>query len=172
MSSASGNGPPLIVTALLDADAQERFDRLRRNHFPPERNHLDAHLTLFHRLPDGPAIGAALAVAANRPTITARVRRVRRWRGGVAYDFVAPELTALRAQLAEGWSDLLSAQDRGKSDLHVTVQNKVDPAAAERLHAELTAGFDPYDVEVIGLGLWRYLGGPWEPVRAFAFSAG
>jgi hypothetical protein len=52
------------------------------------------------------------------------------------------------------------------------VQNKADPAAAERLHAELAAGFAPYDVEVVGLGLWRYLGGPWEPVRTFAFSAG
>src|SRR6185437_5978036 len=112
--------PPLIVTALLDEVTQERFDRLRREHFPPERNHLDAHLTLFHRLPAASAIGAALAIAADRQAITARVRRVRGWRGGVAYDLVAPELIALRGQLAQGWSDLLSAQDRAKADLHVT----------------------------------------------------
>ena len=92
--------PPLIVTALLDEVAQERFDRLRREHFPPERNHLAAHLTLFHHLPDDPAVGAALAAAADRPEITARVRRVRGWRGGVAYDLAAPELTDLRAGLA------------------------------------------------------------------------
>ena len=169
MGSVAGDRPPLIVTALLDERARKRFDRLRREHFPPERNHLDAHLTLFHRLPDTPAIVSALEIAADRPTITARVRRVRGWRGGVAYDLAAPELTALRRQLAQGWSDLLSAQDRAKSDLHVTVQNKADPAAAERLRAELAAGFAPYDVEIVGLGLWRYLGGPWEPVRTFAF---
>jgi hypothetical protein len=28
----------------------------------------------------------------------------------------------------------------------------------------------PYDVEVVGLGLWRYLGGPWEPVERYAFG--
>ena len=130
MGSVAGDGPPLIVTALLDERARQRFDCLRREHFPPERNHLDAHLTLFHRLPDTPAIVSALAIAADRPTITARVRRVRGWRGGVAYDLAAPELTALRRQLAQGWSDRLSAQDRAKADLHVTVQNKADPAAA------------------------------------------
>ena len=42
---------PLIVTLTLDAPARERFDALRRRHFPPERNHLAAHLTLFHALP-------------------------------------------------------------------------------------------------------------------------
>jgi hypothetical protein len=165
-----GSVAPLIVTALLDEQAQEGFGRLRRSHFPPARNHLDAHLTLFHRLPDDPVIAAALEAAANRPVITARAWRVRGWRGGVAYDLVAPELTALRGQLAHGWSDLLAPQDRAKSDLHVTVQNKADPAAAERLHAELAAEFAPYDVKVVGLGLWRYLGGPWEPVRRFAFA--
>jgi hypothetical protein len=66
--------PPLIVTALLDEAAQERFDRLRREHFPPERNHLAAHLTLFHRLPDDPEVDRALAVEACRPPLTAQVR--------------------------------------------------------------------------------------------------
>jgi hypothetical protein len=162
--------PPLIVTALLDEDAQKRFDELRRNHFPPERNHLAAHLTLFHHLPDEPAVGAALASAADRSAITARVHRVRGWRGGVAYDLVAPELTDLRAGLAQAFGPWLTAQDRAKADLHITVQNKAHPAAAERLHAQLAAGFTPYDVSVVGLGLWRYLGGPWEPVRQYAFG--
>jgi hypothetical protein len=165
-----GSVAPLIVTALLDDQAQEGFDRLRRSHFPPERNHLDAHLTLFHRLPDEPVIVAALEAAANRPVISARVWRVRGWRGGVAYDLAAPELTDLRARLAQGWSDLLSAQDRAKADLHITVQNKVGPAVAAALHAELAAAFTPYDVTVVGLGLWRYLGGPWEPVRRLPFA--
>ena len=39
---------PLIVTLLLEDAAQERFDRLRAAHFPAERNHLAAHVTLFH----------------------------------------------------------------------------------------------------------------------------
>lgn len=42
---------PLIVTLALDEQAQARFDALRSRHFPPDRNVLDAHVTLFHALP-------------------------------------------------------------------------------------------------------------------------
>jgi hypothetical protein len=42
---------PLIVTVLMAAPDQAWFDRLRIAHFPPERNHLAAHLTLFHAIP-------------------------------------------------------------------------------------------------------------------------
>lgn len=163
--------PPLILTALLESEAQARFDQLRRGHFPRERNHLDAHLTLFHQLPgdEEHAVTSAAAAVADRPPITARVDRVREWRTGVAYALTAPDLTALRGQLARTWDDWLSGQDRAKSDLHITVQNKVAPDVALRLHAQLSAEFAPHDVQVVGLGLWRYLGGPWEPVRRFLF---
>ena len=42
---------PLVLTLAMDDISQERFDRLREAHFPPERNYLREHLTLFHRLP-------------------------------------------------------------------------------------------------------------------------
>ena len=53
----------------------------------------------------------------------------------------------------------------------MTVQNKVTPERARTLLAELAAGFAPYDVTATGLGLWRYLGGPWEPVERYALQA-
>jgi hypothetical protein len=52
----------------------------------------------------------------------------------------------------------------------VTVQNKVDPATARRLHERLLADFEPWTVRARGLGVWRYLGGPWEPVGEHAFG--
>ena len=39
-----------ILTAELDEDNFAWLDGLRRRHFPPERNFLPAHLSLFHRL--------------------------------------------------------------------------------------------------------------------------
>ncbi|NJM07417.1 2'-5' RNA ligase family protein [Candidatus Gracilibacteria bacterium] len=42
---------PLILTVLLDEDTFRRFDGLRRTHFPPQRNLIPAHITLFHALP-------------------------------------------------------------------------------------------------------------------------
>ncbi len=42
---------PLVVTAELDAHAHALFEGLRKQHFPPERAQVGAHLTLFHALP-------------------------------------------------------------------------------------------------------------------------
>ena len=39
---------PFILTAALPADIQGWSDRLRRTHYPAERNHLHAHVTMFH----------------------------------------------------------------------------------------------------------------------------
>ena len=42
--------------------------------------------------------------------------------------------------------------------------------AAGALHAELAAGFVPERTRAVALALWRYRGGPWEPVARFRFA--
>lgn len=166
---------PLILSAVLEPAVQHRLDALRRTHFPAERNHLDAHLTLFHHLP-GPEEGAvaeavreAARAHAAPPVEVTGVRLLGR---GVAVALVSPELSALRAELARTWAPWLTPQDRGKRDLHATVQNKVTPQAARALHAELARSVGPERTRAVALALWRYAGGPWEPVARFAFAAG
>ena len=51
---------PLVATLIMEPAAATYFNELRQLHFPPERNHLKAHLTLFHALPDEPWIIADL----------------------------------------------------------------------------------------------------------------
>ena len=51
----------------------------------------------------------------------------------------------------------------------MTVQNKVEPAIARALHDRLLADFAPWTVRARGLRLWRYLGGPWEPIAEHPF---
>ncbi|MGK3899645.1 hypothetical protein ABI062_15425, partial [Enterococcus faecium] len=52
MSGGVDGGPaPIIVSALFGDRDFAWLDGLRRAHFPPERNVLPAHLTLFHHLP-------------------------------------------------------------------------------------------------------------------------
>ena len=166
-SSAS----PLVVTLLLEPGAQERFDRLRAAHFPAERNHLAAHVTLFHALPGEQvdAVSADLADAARRPAFDVAVTGLRLLGRGVAYTLDAPELTALRGGLAAAWDPWLTPQDRQRHAPHVTVQNKVDPAVARALRDRLAAEFVPHRVGARGLGLWRYLGGPWAPIAEHPF---
>ncbi|MCZ2836656.1 2'-5' RNA ligase family protein [Modestobacter sp. VKM Ac-2985] len=165
---------PLIVTLLLDDAAQQRFDRLRAAHFPPERNHLQAHVTLFHALPGEhrAAVGRELAASAARPPFEVAVTGVRFLGRGVALDLASPELLALRADLADAFDPWLTRQDRQWSRPHVTVQNKVAPDTARALHTELAAAFVPETVTARGLGLWRYLGGPWAAEAEAPFGGG
>ena len=169
---SSPDAPPLVVTLLLDEGAQARFDALRRAHFPPERNHLQAHVTLFHALPGAQeaAVRTDLAESAQRSTYDVDVVRVRSLGRGVAYDLRSAELAAQRGELARRWSAWLTDQDARPHAAHVTVQNKVAPERARALLHQLQAGFAPGAVRTTGLGLWRYLGGPWEPLATYRFS--
>lgn len=165
---------PLILTLKMDDASQERFDRLRRAHFPPERNFLRAHLTLFHHLPGDRTeeVVATIEEACRRQRpMTMGATRLLFMGRGVAYAFDAPELGALRKRLAERWGPWLTPQDRQGFRPHVTVQNKVHAQEARALHGRLEESFSPFEVEGEGLSLWRYLGGPWQPVGSYAFRS-
>lgn len=162
---------PLILTLALHPDDQARFERLRGLHFPPTRNLIPAHVTLFHHLP-------GLEIEAVQDEIKARcavapfpvsVPGLRFLGRGVAYALESPTLAALRAGLARAWDGWLTPQDRQGYRPHVTIQNKASPEAARALHANLQAGFTPFTVRAEGLDLWRYLGGPWEQVGHHRF---
>ena len=163
---------PLVLTLQLDEASQARFDALRRAHFPPERNHLQAHVTLFHALPGEheQEVRADLRTSAQRAAYDVDVVRVRSLGRGVAYDLRSSELAAQRADLARRWQPWLTPQDARPHAAHVTVQNKVEPERARALLRELEASFVPGTVGATGLRLWRYLGGPWEPLATYRFS--
>lgn len=162
---------PLIVTVELAGRDQAWLDRLRRAHFPPERNQLSAHLTMFHALAPSleHEVRHRLAEAAHEPPPRAQVAGLMNLGGGVAFRIVSDDLDAIRADIAEAFRGSLTAQDGRGWRPHVTIQNKVAPKVARALHEELGAGFQPRPLRITGLGLHRYLGGPWEPLGAFAF---
>lgn len=167
-------GPsPLILTLVLDDASQAAFDEQRLAHFPPERNHIAAHVTLFHALPglERHRMEADVRSAAERPPFDVAIVGLRSLGGGVAYGLDAPTLVELRRQLALRWSEDLTRQDRAGFRPHVTVQNKVAPAAARSLLAALEADFVPWTCVAEGLALWWYRGGPWEHVLTARFSS-
>lgn len=162
----------LIVTAELGAADLAWLDGQRRRYFPPERNRLPAHLTMFHALPPSAEAEASTllaTLAAQEPRPRAVVAGLINLGGGVAYHIVSPELDRIREELAGAFHGLLSAQDAGGWRPHVTVQNKVAPKIARALLAELEVGFEPRPLAIRGLGLNRYLGGPWQPIAVYPF---
>lgn len=160
-----------VLTLRLDPKSQAEFDRLRQQYFPPERNRIAAHVTLFHTLPDESWIGERLAsIAADRRTFSVAVTGVRSLGKGVAYRLAAPELQTLHAELAHAFAEELTAQDRQRFQPHVVVQNKVTPAAARELLTTLKGQFAPWRVQAVGIDLWHYRGGPWQHARTFPFA--
>ena len=160
-----------LLTLALDAQSQIFFEQLRRRHFPPERNLIPAHLTLFHTLPRDPRVGEALRDASARQTVfSLAVTGVRSLGKGVAYVLRSPELDRLHRQLSERFAEALTPQDRQPFRAHIVVQNKVTPEAARTLLRELEQAFVARQVSAIGLDLWHYLGGPWELAERFAFG--
>ena len=163
---------PLIVTALLGAADQALFDRLRTAYFPPERNQLPAHLTMFHAIP--PMLEAELphrlaALAAELAPPHATVGGLMNLGGGVAYRIVSDELDSIRAELADAFRGHLTQQDSHGWRPHITVQNKVTSSTAIATLAELVRGFSPRPLVVTGLAYHYYEDGPWRLGRRYPF---
>lgn len=172
MTGADG-ARALILTLKLDEAAFDWLQALRRRWFPPERNLVPAHLTLFHNLPGAEldVVRATLRDACARTgPLTLEGTGPRSLGRGVAFGFRAPELAAFRAGLADAWDPWLTAQDRQAFRPHVTVQNKVDPEEARALLERLQADGEPFEMIGEGVLLWRYRGGPWEALDEIAFS--
>ena len=163
---------PLIVTLQIDQAAFNFFNDLRKKHFPPAINYLDAHLTLFHHLPDNPEVPKLLAALAEKQnTFILDVPEVIKLGRGVAYKLKSEALMHLHTYLKHQWQQWLTPQDKQGFRPHITVQNKVDPVVANTLFLKLQASFIPFQVTGTGFSLWEYHGGPWKKRQDFAFGS-
>lgn len=169
-----GDIAPFIVTAELPPDLAKWATGLRTAHFPPERNYLKAHVTLFHALPYFAAdeIRVALAQeAAEAAPVEGELVGLMSLGGGTALKLSSPAMLDLRDRLADRFHGLLTSQDSHRPRLHVTIQNKVSLKEARALQAQLAPQIMPRRFHFTGLGLHIYRSGPWEHIRNFPFRA-
>ena len=161
----------LIVIAELGKPDFAWLDALRRRHYPPERNRVPAHLTLFRSLPPSaePEVRASLARAAAAPAPEADTAGVIDLDSGVAFRVASQELERVRDELAGEFHGLLTAQDMGRWTPHVTIQNKVEPRIAGALLRAMREAFEPRPLRIAGLQLVRYVEGQWEPLASYGF---
>ncbi|HKR91778.1 2'-5' RNA ligase family protein, partial [Novosphingobium sp.] len=93
------SGAPLLITAELPADVLAWADALRRAHYPPERNRLRAHVTLFHALP--PSVKhellQVLIELARGPAPEARINGLMKLDRGTALAVESPKMVELHA---------------------------------------------------------------------------
>lgn len=172
-ASALGADAPFVLTLEMDGDSFGRLNELRRRYYPPERNFVPAHVTLFHSLPGARArdIKALLrGVATGRRPIEVEASEAKTLESGVAVFLRSPQLSALREELAAEWWPWLSDQDKAGFRPHVTIQSGVGAAEARNTQRAVAATIRLPRMRGVGLHLWRYRGGPWDDVQLFRFA--
>ena len=171
MSTAPDHAP-FIVTAELPGEVFAWANALRTTHFPPERNHLAAHVTLFHSF--APSLREELPrelarCAGEYAAPDALIDGLMDLGTGTAILLRSEAMQAIRGEIAERFFTMLTAQDRGGKRLHITVQNKVERKVARALQAELAPLLEQRSFAFTGLGMHRYLGPHWEQVGVWKF---
>jgi len=162
---------PLILTIMLEPSAQAYFTQLRTTHFPKHCNYLEAHLTLFHKLPQGKdLITRTLEALTQRSPLSMEIDAVKSIGNGVAFQVKCSELKKRHEILQKAFSPYLISQDRQRLWPHITVQNKVTAFKASQTLALLQKDFKPFKVAGIGIAAWLYQGGPWEKHSEYLFT--
>jgi hypothetical protein len=166
------DGEPFVLTLEMDGASFSRFDEFRRRYYPPARNMVPAHVTLFYRLPGnrGREIKALLTKTTRAQSqFEVVIGPARALERGVAFFLHSPQLLALREGLAAEWWPWLTDRDRMGYRPHVTIQNNVSPAEAMKTRRELEAARPPNLIQAVGLHLWRYHDGPLINAQLFPF---
>ncbi|MEO0688732.1 MAG: 2'-5' RNA ligase family protein [Pseudomonadota bacterium] len=167
---------PFILTAALPSEIQSWADGLRRAHYPAERNHLVAHVTLFHSF--APSLLDELKafiphLAGEFAAPSAEISGIMDLGTGTAISLASPDLLELRAIIADHFHGNLTEQDMHEPRPHITIQNKVSKREASALQADLAfeverrAQRGPFALSSLELHL--YQDGPWKLIKRSAF---
>lgn len=155
-----------------DAD-QAWLDMLRRAHYPPERNRVPAHLTLFYHLPSSAERELRhclqkIARASLAPA--ARITGLMNLGTGTALRIESPDLEAMREDLVEHFQGLLTPPDQARWRPHITIQNKVEVRTARRLQTTLAGERWDRAITLKGFAVWRYVDRQWGAVSKTYFK--
>ena len=166
-----------ILTLWTDPGLHSAMNKLRVQYFPSHLNKLEAHITLFHALPESklqpevlPAIEELAARTAKFEVAATSPFKIKK---GIAIGFPKDHggngSRSIHRTLVEQWKDFVSSQD-SHFNAHYTVMNKVDDQGkVDEAFQEVQSGFKAYFGEAEGLSLWKYHRSGWEHVRNLEF---
>ncbi len=160
----------IIVTLLLDEVSQSFFDTQRKEYFPAFANFTNAHLTLFHCLPNRDLVIETLSSKAKKTTtfsidITSIVNK----KSFNGYGISSKTLSALHTDLQNEFTDMLSKKDLKPIWPHITIQNKTTAYKAEKTFTLLQESFSPFTAHALGMSCWYYTKNCWEKKEDFLF---
>lgn len=154
---------PIIITLKIDEASQIFFDEQRKKHFPAYCNYVDAHITLFHKLPSNKIeVDNIIEKFFKRKSFELDIANLVLQNNGVAYEIECEELLQLHKAMQEDLSKFLIKNDRKKLWPHITIQSKVTAYKAFKTHYTILSKFKPVSASAIGFSCWYYVKGYWE----------
>jgi hypothetical protein len=166
--------PTLVLTLALDPISTSRFEELRRRYYPPERNRVPAHVSIFHKLPGGEhepeTLASVSAISQETKRCPLPLVGLRSLGYGWAVFFDESPLLELYAKLRSTFEDVLINQDKQRWRPHLVIQNKVTLAQSRASLPLMEHEALPSVVQAVGLQTWRYQDGYWETLACAFFS--
>jgi 2'-5' RNA ligase len=165
------NKKSLIITLKIDDASQTFFNEKRKQHYPAYANFVDAHITLFHKLPsDKEIVYETLEQLCKTNTFYMQVVGIKNIENFVAYDIASPTLQAIHAQMQTAFANMLNEKDEEKLWPHITVHNKATNYKAFKTHQKLLEDFVPFSITAIGFTSWLYAKKQWIKKENYLFT--
>ncbi len=161
----------LIITLKIDDESQTFFNEKRKQYYPAYANFVDAHITLFHKLPsDKNMVHETMLQLCNTKAFYMQVVGIKNIENFVAYDILSTTLQNIHADMQSVFANMLNEKDREILWPHVTVQNKGTVYKSFKTHEKLLADFKPFNITAIGFTTWFYAKKQWAKKEDYLFS--
>ena len=161
----------IILTLLMDEKSQAFFDAQRKLYFPAYANFTNAHVTLFHCLPNSEFIFKTMEENCKKTaTFSVEVNDVFNINNFNAYKIISKDIISLHKNLQIQFKHFLSQKDLKPIKPHITIQNKVTDYKAKKTHEIIKENFSPFNASVLGISCWYFTKNNWEKKEDYLFS--
>jgi hypothetical protein len=165
------NKHSLIITLKIDDTSQQFFNEKRKQYFPAYANFVDAHITLFHKLPsDKQILYDTLDEISKTNIFEMEVVGIKNIENFVAYDISSPILQNIHSAMQASFENMLNEKDRELLWPHITVHNKATVYKAFKTHEKLLLDFKPFNITAIGFTTWFYAKKAWVKKEDYLFG--
>ncbi|WWC73891.1 uncharacterized protein I206_107863 [Kwoniella pini CBS 10737] len=187
---------PIILTLRLDKATHQLLTSLRSKYFPPHRNFLSAHVTLFHAIPShrfdeldenlnkicNSKSGWDVFFGEPEKMGNRGVYLICRERPSNSVEKIHRELLSNLKKGIKSDQDKLTNQDlQTMRKPHVTVLNKAsNEEQVDICLKEVKEFFEgmrkdgqkegQHKGRAVGFEVWEYLGGPWKSIKEYTFQ--
>jgi 2'-5' RNA ligase superfamily len=165
------NKHSLIITLKIDDASQTFFNEKRKQHYPAYANFVDAHITLFHKLPsDKQIVYDTLDEISKTNIFEMQVVGIKNIENFVAYDITSPNLQNIHLEMQKTFANMLNEKDKEILWPHITIHNKATVYKAFKTHKKLLVDFKPFSITAIGFTTWLYAKKVWVKKEDYLFS--